>query len=69
MLLAERVNRYITEYKSIAFCDDCIAEELGVSQRQQIHQITNALGTTDAFHRDKGRCYVCDREKKVTVRV
>jgi hypothetical protein len=39
-----------------------------VTQRQQVHPITSALGTTDAFHRDVGKCFVCSRQKYVTSR-
>lgn len=33
MLIAQRVNDYITGNRPQAFCDDCLYEELGLKRR------------------------------------
>ena len=65
MLIAERVNKFITDHMPDAFCDDCIAEELGLSRRQQAHRVTSALATTADFRREVDSCSLCGKEKKV----
>lgn len=65
MMIAERVNTFITGRKPKAFCDDCIKEQLGLSRRQQAQRVTGALATTDCFQRASGICSICGSEKKV----
>ena len=65
MTIAERVNSFITEHRPNAFCDDCIAEQLSLSSRQEAQHITSALATTDSFQRVRGICSICGSEKKV----
>ena len=63
MLIAERVNNFITDHTPDAFCDDCIAEQLDLS-RQQTQRVTIALATTDSFLREIDSCSLCGKEKK-----
>jgi len=65
MSISERVNEFLTKNNSSSFCDDCIAEILNLSRRQQANRVTGALGTTDNFLRKKGMCSGCDKEKIV----
>ena len=63
--IAERVNAYISAARPKAFCDDCIAEALGLSQRQQSARVTGALETTSDFERSVDSCGTCHDLKKV----
>jgi hypothetical protein len=65
MLIAERVYNFLAERVPLAFCDDCIAERLELSRRQQAHRVTTALGTTANFHRKDGTCSLCGETRKV----
>jgi len=64
MILAYRVNCYISGRRPAALCDTCIAQALGVSG-QQANRVTMALGTTGDFDRRKGVCGDCGKEQKV----
>jgi hypothetical protein len=68
MSIAERVNKFLTDHQPAAFCDDCLAERLQLSRRQQAHRVTSALGTTSNFSRANGRCSLCGDEKLVIQR-
>lgn len=63
--IAQRVNDYITNARPQAFCDDCIAEALALSQRQQSARVTGALETTGDFNRVEDECAKCGEVKKV----
>lgn len=58
MIVAERINQFITEMRPEAVCDGCIAVELKL-RRQQVNQVTLALGTTNEFDRGSGTCAMC----------
>ena len=64
-MIAERVNAFLTEQAPLSFCDDCIAQRLELSRRQQAHRVTSALGTTTNFRREDGMCDCCGQAKKV----
>jgi transcriptional regulator with XRE-family HTH domain len=66
--IPERVTQFLRKTTK-AYCDDCIAAELGLSRIQQVHAVTSALATTDDFHRFRGVCYSCRLEKLVTQEV
>lgn len=65
--LPERVNALITDGGG-ASCDRCLQETLGVSQNNQVQQITSALATTSEFVREKAPCKSCGKTKVVTRR-
>ena len=64
MLIAERVNRHITELHPEGSCDGCIAVALGL-RHQQANRVTMALATTSDFERDIDICFECGKELKV----
>jgi hypothetical protein len=68
MTIPQRINEFITKHRPNAFCDDCIAEKLDLSRRQQAHRVTSALGPTGDFRREVDSCSLCGNEKKVTRR-
>lgn len=65
MLVAQRVNGYITAQRPQALCDQCIAQAVGLAHQAHATQITATLGTTNDFARDNGNCAVCGNERKV----
>jgi len=65
MSIAERVNKFITDHMPDAFCDDCIAEQLDLSRRQEANLVTITLATTDNFRRERDNCSLCREVKKV----
>ncbi len=65
--IPERVNALVTGSGG-AHCDRCIQEALGVSQNNQVQQITSALATTREFVREKAACAGCGKTKAVTRR-
>ena len=67
MIIAERVNQFITQRRPAAICDACIASALAL-RHQQANRVTMALGTTSDFVRDQGTCVDCGKEQKVTQR-
>jgi hypothetical protein len=69
MDVAEQVNKFLTDNRPSAFCDDCIADKLQLSRRQQAFRVTSALGTPGtSFVRQQGTCSSCGEERKVTNR-
>ena len=67
MIIAERVNAYLTKRRPQAICDACVAGNLGL-RHQQANRVTMALGTTSDFDRRNAVCADCGKEQKVTRR-
>lgn len=67
MIIAERVNQFITERYPASLCDACVASALDL-RHQQANRVTMALGTTSDFNRYDGICADCGKEQKVTGR-
>jgi hypothetical protein len=65
--IPERVNALISGSGG-ANCDRCIQEALGVSQNNQVQQITRAQATTRDVVRERGACRSCGKTKSVTWR-
>lgn len=65
MLIAQRVNDFITAGRPAAFCDLCIVKALNLTQTAHASQNTAALGTTSDFTRAKGQCSSCKNERIV----
>jgi hypothetical protein len=66
MIIAERVNRYLTQRRPHELCDSCVADHL--KRHQQANRVTMALGTTSDFTRGPGVPVDCDRELVTTRR-
>jgi hypothetical protein len=64
MTILQRVSIWLREVGG-AYCDDCIAKELGLARRQQANRASNALSSTLNFNRERGFCSLCGAEKKV----
>jgi hypothetical protein len=67
MIIAERVNQYLTKRRPNEVCDSCIADHLKL-RHQQANRVTMALGTTSDFTRVSGLCVDCGRELITTRR-
>jgi hypothetical protein len=65
MTIAERLSRWLQQNDNGAYCDDCIARELELSQRRQASRASKALSTVANFFRARGICSICGAEKKV----
>jgi hypothetical protein len=67
MTVEERVVDFLVKNKGNAYCDDCVAGELGISRRQA-RNATSGLAESGRFHRDSGACSKRPhhRKKKVT---
>ncbi len=68
MLIPDRVNAFLTVRRPNRFCDNCIAESLELSWRQDAQKATSVLETMDSFHRALGVCSMCGKEKMVIQR-
>ena len=62
---ADRITRFLADRRPALFCDDCIADMLGLSHRREANRITSTLGKSSIFWRDVGACSVCAQHKQV----
>jgi hypothetical protein len=67
MIIAQRVNDYLTGRRPKEVCDGCVATALRL-RHQQANRVTMALGTTSDFTREPGLCADCNRELVTTRR-
>ena len=67
MIIAQRVNDYLTKRRPDEVCDSCVADHLAL-RHQQANRVTMALGTTSDFTRETGLCSDCGRELVTTRR-
>lgn len=65
MTVEERVAQFLSAHRGTAYCDDCLADELGIN-RHQARNATSGLAASGKFKRDYGTCSkrTHDREKK-----
>ena len=61
----EKVLAFLRERRTLAFCDDCIAKNVGIN-RHMAHQATLPFGLTSDFNRGFGVCAGCGQSKLVT---
>lgn len=62
---ADSITRFLADHKPALFCDRCIADELGLSNRREANRITSTLGKSSMFWRGIGACSVCAQYKQV----
>ena len=62
---ADRIGGFLAARRPGLFCDDCIADKLGLNHRREANRVTNALGKTHHFWRDVGACSACGQHKQV----
>jgi hypothetical protein len=61
----DQVRKFVSRLSPEAVCDDCIADKLGLSGRQNVNRKTNELAGSDGFVRGKQLCSICQSEKLV----
>lgn len=61
----DRVRSLVERLAPAAICDECIAERLELSGRQQASGRTRELAGTFGFERQIGECALCGDTKKV----
>lgn len=64
--VVHKVVGWLKGHLGRAYCDDCIAEKVELSRRQQAHRVTSALSATSEFSRRQGICSACGEERLVT---
>lgn len=65
MTVLDDVGRLDSRLSSEPICDDCIADRLGLSVRQNVSRTTRELAGTDGFERSKDACSICGAAKPV----
>jgi len=63
MAMAQQINDFLAARSPKPFCDDCIAEELGLNTRPSL--VTGTLAIVPGFTREVGDCTRCGRHKLV----
>lgn len=61
----DRVRKFVERLAPEPVCDDCIAEKLELTIRQNAGHLTNELAGTDHFARDHAPCALCGAPKTV----
>jgi len=56
---AEKIFEFLRGRRSKTFCDDCIAELLGIKRRQQVNSKTEAFGLRLEFTKKHATCSHC----------
>ena len=65
MTVLHDVSEFLIARSPDAFCDDCIAANLGLSIRQHANHKTRELANSPRFDRRKGKCSICGGTKLV----
>jgi hypothetical protein len=68
MTIPQRIHEYLTSRTPARFCDDCIAKEAEIAQRQDVNPITGVLGLTTDFEKIRGTCSLCKHDEKLVTR-
>lgn len=64
MTQKEQTLSFIQENKS-SVCDDCLAEMLGIPQRQTANRYCRELSKEKTIIRQEGSCDLCKKDKLV----
>lgn len=64
--VSERVVHFLTRARPASWCDKCIADQLELSRERQAYHVTNVLGLTSDYVRERGECHFCKDWKTVT---
>jgi len=64
----ERVLAFLRDHRTLAYCDDCIAKNVGIN-RYMAQQATLPFGLTSDFNRRFGVCSECGESKLVIAMV
>ena len=62
MTEAEQIVGFLQKNRPKPYCDDCIADELKLASRQKAQRVTEVLGLTLEYRRQKGVCSSCKND-------
>lgn len=62
MTEAEQIVGFLKKNRPKAYCDDCIANELKLGSRQRAQRVTEVLGLTIEYRRERGVCSICKND-------
>lgn len=65
MSVLDAVRKLVVRLSPDPVCDDCIADRLDLSQRQNANHKTRELAGQDGFERFKAECSLCGATKLV----
>jgi hypothetical protein len=63
--IAFQISQLLTARRPLLFCDDCITDQLRLSNRRQANRVTVVLGKRETFWRDVAQCSICLKHKQV----
>jgi len=63
----KRVYDFIVDGAGNGLCDDCIREDLRLTNRHQVTQVTSSFGVTPLFERYRDNCSGCGKDKLIIV--
>jgi hypothetical protein len=58
-MVVDEVAKFVTRLAPEPVCDDCIAQRLQLSIRQDVNRKTRELAGTGGFERRKADCSLC----------
>ncbi len=64
MTVEERAASFLRANRTVDFCDDCLAYQLGIN-RDQARNATSGLGASRDFNRGNRPCSQCSNVKRV----
>ena len=67
MTREQAVADFLNRFPGIAFCDDCLCEELSFTCRQHVNHKTLKLSGQREFVRGMGPCSVCRKTGKLVI--
>jgi hypothetical protein len=62
----DKVRRHIARLGPAAICDDCLAQAIGLSTRNDARKLARELLGTNGFERSNGKCCMCNAAKATT---
>jgi hypothetical protein len=66
LTVPQRVAAFLKSKAPAAFCDECIANSIGLQRHQQAQQATLAGAASGGFTRERGTCSNCHKNVMVT---
>jgi hypothetical protein len=69
MSVLDDIRKLIERLAPAPICDDCIAEKLNLTARQNANRHTRELAGQDHIERHKDVCAICGGDKMVTRRL
>jgi hypothetical protein len=58
--IPQRIVDFLRQHQGSYFCDDCVAIDLKMKQRQEVQTVTATLALCSGYLRIDGHCSECD---------